>query len=155
MPRLSGPSRARYDGSSSRISKPTLRETGGSSGAEAPSPGTSESPNPEAPMNVRPTTSGPISKNDASAIKRASVPPGADGHEAPRPGLNASDQVELSQAARDLSAARRQESASALSPERLKEITSRIAGGYYDRPEVNDRILERLAAELENDVPGA
>jgi hypothetical protein len=107
-------------------------------------------------MNVRPTSTGP-SQSDASALRRASqaseVTPEAA--ESNRPKAERTDQVELSDTARALSATRKSESTSELSPDRLKGIMARLARGFYDRPEVQDRILERLAADLENDPPGS
>ena len=62
-----------------------------------------------------------------------------------------SDNVSLSDAARHLAA---QASAGVLSgelqlsPERLKEVSQRVASGYYDRPEVVQETARRVSPEL-------
>jgi hypothetical protein len=35
-----------------------------------------------------------------------------------------------------------------MEPDRLREILERIAQGYYERPEVQDAVLRKLAREL-------
>ncbi len=39
-------------------------------------------------------------------------------------------------------------SAGELAPERLKELLGRLAGGFYDRPEVRDEVIRRLSDDL-------
>jgi hypothetical protein len=67
----------------------------------------------------------------------AGVPPGAD-------------RVELSNVARELSGAGDVEAipVETLVPARLREIAGRLAGGFYDRPEVRDAVVRRAARDL-------
>jgi hypothetical protein len=103
-------------------------------------------------MNVRPTQVGPGSPCDAGALKRArSAEPAAEAPEATRIPGAPSDQVELSEAARELQANLATRAPADLSPERWNAILGRLSQGHYDRPEVRDRIIERLAHELENE----
>jgi hypothetical protein len=59
--------------------------------------------------------------------------------------------VDLSAAARELLAREGAEMPPTrqLSPERLQQIARRIAEGHYDRPEVLDRVAERLLDVLD------
>ena len=65
---------------------------------------------------------------------------------------NAADRVELSAESRKLveevQPATSGASASGLSPERMKQVLSRLVSGYYDRPEVQDQVAGRLAKDL-------
>ncbi len=59
------------------------------------------------------------------------------------------DKVQLSAQAKDAGAAG-SASSSGLSSERLQEILKRLTSGYYDSPQVVDKIAERV----KNDVTG-
>jgi hypothetical protein len=67
----------------------------------------------------------------------------------------AQDRVELSQAARELQAQLGLDKVplAELPPERLREVLDRLKQGYYDRPEVRDEVLQRLAGELGLEPP--
>lgn len=39
-----------------------------------------------------------------------------------------------------------------LSPDRLKEVGSRLANGFYDRPEVKDAVVRRLVHDLDSSL---
>jgi hypothetical protein len=103
-------------------------------------------------MNVRPTEPGQPQKpgpgrlrespagSPARPVEKAPLPP-----EAP-----ARDRVELSEAARELQAQLGLDKipVAELPPQRLREILDRLKQGYYDRPEVRDELLQRLAGDL-------
>ena len=103
-------------------------------------------------MNVRPTQVGPGSPRDAGALNRArQADPAADVAAGARTQGAPPDQVELSEAARELQANLATRPPADLSPERWNTILGRLSQGHYDRPDVRDRIIERLAHELENE----
>lgn len=58
------------------------------------------------------------------------------------------DQVQLSEEARAAAQTDGTTSASGLSQERLHEILKRLTSGYYDSPQVIDRIAGRVSDEL-------
>ncbi len=105
-------------------------------------------------MSIDPTKSGagqplagprldPANGNQSARQSGAarSVPP--DGPRAP----GGQDQVRLSE---DVRAAARSEvltSPSGISQERLREILKRLTSGYYDNPEVRERIAQRIHEE--------
>ncbi len=66
----------------------------------------------------------------------------------------AQDSVQLSQTVRELQERLGLEAipSGTLSPERLKEIVARVAGGHYDRPEVLEELARRLSADLGPDA---
>jgi hypothetical protein len=101
-------------------------------------------------MNIRPTSTPASFPGDAGALKRAT--PGAREKDCAdaAPETPRVDAVELSQDALTLQAGRDATASSEIAPERLKSVLDRISSGYYDRPEIRDRILERLASDLEN-----
>jgi anti-sigma28 factor (negative regulator of flagellin synthesis) len=68
------------------------------------------------------------------------VSPAADSE-----GGTTDDRVQLSEQAR---ASRAEASASGLTTDRLQEILKRVTSGYYDSPQVVDRVARRLADEL-------
>jgi hypothetical protein len=102
-------------------------------------------------MNVKPTHTGqtpqpgtgPLRETPAASPARDRAPVAA-----PRPATP--DRVELSDVARKLNELLGAEEAGApsLAPERLKKLLQRVAEGYYDRPEVREELLQRLASEL-------
>jgi hypothetical protein len=57
------------------------------------------------------------------------------------------DQVRLSEEARAAAGSDVLSSPSGLSPERLREILKRLTSGYYDNPEVRERIAHRIREE--------
>ena len=59
----------------------------------------------------------------------------------------ADDSVQLSDEARAASRAEAGTSASGLSSERLQEILKRLSSGYYDSPQVRDRVAQRIQQE--------
>jgi hypothetical protein len=102
-------------------------------------------------VDIRSTPSG-LTPQAQSGRARGATPAAA-----PRPGAPPAtpadaasvDRVELSPAARELNA--RLESGAAeggLSPERLRQITGRMQGGYYDQAGVIDRVLKGVLSEL-------
>lgn len=66
----------------------------------------------------------------------------------------ADDSVQLSARARESGAAGGT-SASGLSAERLQEILKRLTSGYYDSPQVLDRVAERVKDDLTGTGPVA
>jgi hypothetical protein len=59
----------------------------------------------------------------------------------------ADDSVQLSDEARAASRTEAETSASGLSAERLQEILKRLSSGYYDSPQVRDRVAQRIQQE--------
>lgn len=102
-------------------------------------------------MDIRSTPSG-YSPKTQSGRTRETAPTAAT-----RPGAaptnpvesNAGDRVELSDAARELNARLAQgESTGGLSPERIRQLASRMRSGYYDQPATVNRILEGVRSEI-------
>jgi anti-sigma28 factor (negative regulator of flagellin synthesis) len=60
----------------------------------------------------------------------------------------ADDQVSISAEARAASAGREGTSATGIPAERLRGILKRISSGYYDTPQVRDKIAQKLQADL-------
>jgi hypothetical protein len=58
------------------------------------------------------------------------------------------DRVQLSAEAREASQAGGATSASGLSAERLQEVLKRLTAGYYDNPQVIDKVARKLSDEL-------
>lgn len=58
------------------------------------------------------------------------------------------DQVLLSSEAREASQAEGATSPAGLSKERLREVLQRLTSGYYDTPQVLDRIARKVAGDL-------
>lgn len=58
------------------------------------------------------------------------------------------DQVSISAEARAASGAGEGTSATGIPAERLRGILKRISSGYYDTPQVRDKIAQKLSAEL-------
>jgi len=73
----------------------------------------------------------------AARARPHDTPPGGDGR----------DQVRLSEEARAAAQSEALTSPSGLSPERLREILKRLTSGYYDNPEVRERIAQRIHEE--------
>lgn len=71
-----------------------------------------------------------------------------------RDGESADDSVQLSERAK-ASGAAGGTSASGLSAERLQEILKRLTSGYYDSPQVLDRVAERVKDDLTGSGPVA
>ncbi|MBI5170983.1 MAG: flagellar biosynthesis anti-sigma factor FlgM [Candidatus Eisenbacteria bacterium] len=106
-------------------------------------------------MTIRPPQPGQASRTPLSRANTSSAPapapraaegaPPAGSAPAPR-----QDAVQISAQARSLQAAGHaaHEDAGALEPERLQQILQRMSDGHYDRPEVQDAVLKRIAAEL-------
>ena len=103
-------------------------------------------------MQIKPTGAGTTAGTGAGRAResQAQTPAGTEGRIAPREGGNRSDRIEISGAARELLEARsRQETSSGhLDPERARAILDRIGDGTYERPEVKNEVLRRIAAEL-------
>lgn len=75
-----------------------------------------------------------------SGASRASAP------EEPRASAG-QDQVRLSEEARAAARGEALSSPSGISHERLREILKRLTSGYYDNPEVRERIARRIHEE--------
>jgi hypothetical protein len=103
-------------------------------------------------MSVRPTGSG---QTHRPAIDRASQPlpgvtPGrtADARSLPS-GVPGRDDVRISDQARELQQADTTRGpAGELSADRLKQVLGRVAGGYYDQPQVRGEVVRRLSRDL-------
>lgn len=105
-------------------------------------------------MTIRPPQSGqtsrtPLSRANTPAVPGSSPRP-ADSGPTNAPAAPRRDAVQISAQARQLQAsdAPGREDASALEPQRLSQILQRMSDGHYDRPEVQDAVLKRIAAEL-------
>lgn len=106
-------------------------------------------------MTIRPPQSGqtsrtPLQRANASPLP-ANAPRNADaGAATPTPAAPARDAVQISAQARQLQAsnAPERDENHALSPDRLRTILQRMSDGHYDRPEVQDAVLKRIAEEI-------
>jgi hypothetical protein len=101
-------------------------------------------------MSVRPTGSG---QTHRTAIDRASQPlPAASGRAADArslPGAPGRDDVRISDQARDLQQADASRGpVGELPADRLKEVLGRVAGGFYDQPQVRGEVVRRLSRDL-------
>jgi hypothetical protein len=104
-------------------------------------------------MTIRPTDprQPPGAGAGRAAGPSASRPPAKGPSPAtPAEGAAPADQVELSEEARQLQEALGLDrpTVSQLSPDRMREVLQRIGSGHYDRAEVRDEVLRRLAADL-------
>jgi hypothetical protein len=104
-------------------------------------------------MAIDPTKSSGASPADRSRIDQANSKQSAretsqnrSVRETGREG-GADDSVQLSDEARAASRAEAGTSASGLSSERLQEILKRLSSGYYDSPQVRDRVAQRIQQE--------
>lgn len=101
-------------------------------------------------MSIQPTSSGRSSQagrlDGRPAVERSTRGPAADS----AGGTSASDRIELSETARELAgiAGSTEIPAAELGPERLREVAARMVDGFYDRPEVIELVLSRLARAL-------
>lgn len=104
-------------------------------------------------MTIRPTSSGQTPRPGIRDAGRTSAPgaptrPGESSVPA-APGAQR-DGVHISAEARQLQQQDGSErgGASELGAERMKSILDRISSGWYERPEVRDQVLNRLARDL-------
>jgi|WetSurMetagenome_2_1015567.scaffolds.fasta_scaffold1405418_1 hypothetical protein len=104
-------------------------------------------------MNIRPTQPGQTPQTGPGSLKESggTVPVRPEDHSAAKPADTPPDSVQLSAAVRDLQArlGLEQIPVSELTPERLREVLSRVASGHYDRPEVIEELARRLASETD------
>lgn len=101
-------------------------------------------------MDIRSTSSGTTPKTQAQRA-RDTAPANASrpGASPPAAGGAPVDRVELSPEARELNArAARDAAADGLPADRLAAIAERLRSGYYDRPDVVERMLARLSDEF-------
>lgn len=105
-------------------------------------------------MSIDPTKSGvsqPLGgpRLDQAGGNPSARPSGASralDPEGPR-AADGQDQVRLSDEARAAARSDAISSPSGISPERLREILKRLTSGYYDNPEVRERIAHRIHEE--------
>lgn len=108
-------------------------------------------------MTVRPTQPGQTSssglnrtgKTPAPATKAARAP------QTPSPAAPVSpsshrDQLAISSEARDLQrlGGAAQDTTSELSADRMREVVKRMNDGHYDKPDVMDEVIRRMAKDL-------
>src|SRR5215468_3491084 len=101
-------------------------------------------------MSVRPTGSG---QTPRPGIDRASQPlpattPGRAADVRSLPLAPGRDDVRISSQARELQTKQADSSrgpAGEISADRLREVLGRLAGGYYDQPQVRGEVVRRLA----------
>ncbi|MCC6653380.1 MAG: hypothetical protein IT348_19670 [Candidatus Eisenbacteria bacterium] len=104
-------------------------------------------------MTIRPPQSGQAQR---SAITRAKTDakPGASQHPAapgqPSTAAPRADEVLISPQARALqqTGAVNGEEPGALAPERMREILQRMGDGHYERSDVQDAVISRIAEEI-------
>jgi len=104
-------------------------------------------------MSVRPTPSGQLPSPNVDRSGRAlpAAPSARSGDASAVPGTaSGRDDVQISSQARGL---QQQGTAGGspsgeLSGDRMKEILGRIASGHYDRADVREQVIERVAADL-------
>lgn len=101
-------------------------------------------------MSIKPTGgpgAGSPSPLDPSQIGRArsteATRPEVKPVDAAANAVDGHDRVEVSDAARELSEGAKA-GASGLTAARVKEVVDRISTGFYDQPEVLDRVVERI-----------
>jgi len=99
---------------------------------------------PSGPDSTASRAARQLAKNEAAQPLRPEGNPAGGSHEVAR------DRAEISDAARDLGeqAKLSSECRPQLTAERLRSLTERVSGGFYDRPEVRDVVLSRLASDL-------
>jgi hypothetical protein len=106
-------------------------------------------------MSIIPTDPGSVDRPSIGRLRR--LPVRAMGepkrHTDQPKGPDKTDQVEISQGARRLLEANELPSGGSaeLTPEQLREVLDRIAEGFYDRPEVRDRVIRRLLPLIRDD----
>jgi hypothetical protein len=107
-------------------------------------------------MNVNPTQPDPTPKSGTGRLRRAAPEPTARPSErrTTRSVEAQKDAIEISDAAREISASFDSSDIGelGLTPERQREILDRIADGFYQRPDVREEVLRRLAVDLENGI---
>ena len=104
-------------------------------------------------MTIRPPQSGQTPRPAITRAKSTTVPgtPQRPADTATPAASSAKrDAVQISPHARALQQADgpSREEAGAIEPERMREILGRMSDGHYDRPEVLEAVLERIADEL-------
>jgi hypothetical protein len=104
-------------------------------------------------MTVRPTPSGEISRPNIGRAARAKPASGsARPAESATPAASgpSRDELKLSAEARALMQRGTVEGrvGGELDPARLRQVLQRVADGHYDRPEVRDTVLHRVAVDL-------
>ena len=103
-------------------------------------------------MTVRPTPSGQTPRPAIGRTERPATPAPASRPAEPAPpavGGTRRDDVQISPQARELQQLDAARSAGGeLSADRLHQILGRMNDGHYDRPEVQDKVIRRLAREL-------
>jgi len=105
-------------------------------------------------MEIHPTKPGSTPKTGAGRLDRGSAPLPAQSEEhttSEEAAKAARDKVQISDEARSLQEQLQHERdlIAQLPPGRLREVLERIYNGFYDRPEVRDVVLQRLAEDLE------
>ncbi len=105
-------------------------------------------------MGIHPTipggTPGPDQGRGIRVKRGWPVRPGGHAPAPPRTDSGGRDTLRISTAARrlDESAAGRGSAKSSIEPERSRAILDRIAEGFYDRPEIRERLAESLFKAL-------
>jgi hypothetical protein len=102
-------------------------------------------------MKIDPSNSGPAQESGPGRLGEAAPPrnPRKGTAPTPEPVSPPADRVELSAAARELQRQASMDPAAVIDPARLREVVSRLAEGFYDRPEVRREVVRRLAGELD------
>jgi hypothetical protein len=110
-------------------------------------------------MAIDPLKSGSVNPSNAPLIDQSAAKESARqsgqaqrASAASREDEGESDKVQLSSQAREAGASGAT-SASGLSSDRLQEILKRLTSGYYDSPQVQDRIAERVKDDLAGSGP--
>jgi hypothetical protein len=105
-------------------------------------------------MDVNPTQPDPTSRPGTGRLRRASSEPIArpPDHRSTPSVESQKDAVEISAAAREITSYLEAADSGevGLTPERQREILDRIAQGFYQRTDVRDEVIRRLAVDLEN-----
>lgn len=104
-------------------------------------------------MTIRPPQSGQTPRTAITRAKPDAVPgtpqrPADSG--TPAPAVPQRDAVQISSQARALQQTEgpSRGEAGALAPERMREILKRMSDGHYDRPEVQEAVVNRIAEEV-------
>ncbi len=106
-------------------------------------------------MTIKPVPSGPTPRPGARQPVQGKVAPEPRADEASRAPETArpapGDNVQLSDAVKELHGQISAEAVPSgeIPPDRLADVMDRLAKGHYDRPEVKDQVVGRIADDLD------
>jgi hypothetical protein len=103
-------------------------------------------------VSINPTDPGSIDRTPGSRLRKTpGGTPGEPKRSIGQPnGSNRADHAEISEGARQLLEANGlpPENSEDLTPAQLQEVLDRIAGEFYERPEIRDQVIRRILPHL-------